>query len=381
MKKTLAYLWIGAFFLFMLFQSCVNVESAGIMEKPPRLKHSGPFIPGELKAGWNLGNNLDSHNQGFTSNRPGDFETLWSNPLVTEDLIIQIMEAGFDIIRIPVTWYPHMDNNHQVNSSWMNRVQEVVNYCLDSGLYVIINSHHDSFYDPSEENMEDAPLIMETLWKQIGQRFSDYDDRLLFEGMNEPRLRDTPYEWSGGTEEARRNINLLNKTFVDTVRGLGGQNGRRYLLVTPYCARITEESLLELELPMDDRLIVSVHLYQPYNFVQNTDGSPSWSSQNPNDTARIDEAMAILDMHLVRKGIPVMITEFGAVDKQNVADRIAWVRYITEKASGLGISCIWWDNGGRNNPGSRGRGYSLINRHTGEWLFPGLVKALTALPR
>ena len=362
------------FIVFFLALMGKNHVEARARKETKQDKHV--ITPLKPVMGWNLGNSLDTHDLPFNSQNPYDFETFWKNPPVTEKLFVDVKKAGFEAVRIPVTWYPHMDRTYRINTQWMDRVQEVVDYGIKNGLYVILNAHHEDWYDPAGNNMERALSTMEILWRQIGERFADYDEHLFFEGMNEPRLRNTPYEWNTGTADARKNINILNKKFVGTIRSMGGNNAIRYLLVPAYCAIISSDTLTDLELPSDNRVIVSVHLYQPLNFAQNSGRTSSWDPKNTGDTANINQAMADLERYLIQKKIPVMITEFGAVDKQNELDRIAWVRYIRGKTSRLGISCFWWDTGGRKD--AIDREYSLINRYTGEWLFPGITAALTA---
>ena len=341
-----------------------------------KIKYDFSFTS-ELRAGWNLGNSFDVFDVPFQTQNPYDFETFWDNPRVTEDLIVKIKKSGFQAIRIPITWYPHMDKDYKVNGDWMKRIQEVVDYCIENGLRVIINAHHENWYDPADNNMKQALVIMEILWTQIGQYFADYGEYLAFEGMNEPRLRDTPYEWSPGTEKARKNINVLNQKFISTIRTLGGNNASRFLLVPTYCAVISKETFQELVLPPDDRVMVSVHMYQPFSFTHNNSTVPNWNPGNLVDTDPVDRAMADLNQYLVKKGIPVIISEFGAIDKQNEIDRINWTQYVEKKAAKLKIPCFWWDNGGKKDAWSRE--FSLINRYTGEWLFPGIVEAITTI--
>ena len=185
----------------------------------------------KLNAGFNLSNTLDSHGIHDRTASPHAYETLWGNPITTSEMIRAIKDAGFQTVRVPVTWYEHMDEDYMIDSAWMSRVNEVVDYCIDNDLYVIVNAHHDDWYSQFESNRENAAYIMQKLWKQIAARFADYDEKLLFESMNEPRLIDTIYEWNEGTKQAREIVNDLNRVFVETVRSSGGYNSSRYLLI------------------------------------------------------------------------------------------------------------------------------------------------------
>ena len=315
-----------------------------------------------LKIGWNLGNTLDSHVEGFSSDDVGDYEMLWGNPATTKELMRFLKASGFGSVRIPVTWESHMDENHSVNEAWMDRVAEIVDYAYNEGLYVIINAHHDRWYTPSEENEEHAKSVMQILWKQIALRFADYDERLLFESMNEPRLIGTEHEWTTGTAESRRIVNELNEVFVKTVRDCGGNNIARYLILPTYCADDEVESIAAFRPPEGEkRLIASIHLYSPFSFASPAHERNTWHHTIPEDVAPINRTLQALDEHLIQKGIPVIIGEFGAADKGNLEARISWCQYVTEKARESGIVCFWWDPGGTPDQPTA---FSIVDRYT-----------------
>lgn len=292
-------------------------------------------------------------------------------------MIWDIKEAGFDVLRIPVTWYQHMDEDNMIEEAWFRRVQEVVDYALQMDMYVIINAHHDSWYTPNTEYLPKARQKMRHLWSQIAERFKEYDQRLLFESMNEPRLIGEREEWEKGTPRSREiinELNELNEIFVRTIRKSGGKNSDRYLLLPSYCARADEVVLKDFQLPEGKRLIPSVHLYSPYDFALNIKGTPSFKEEDPIDTQEIDKTFKNLEYFFVSKGVPVIITEFSAVDKKNEQERTAWARYVRQQAKELGIGYIWWDAG----PGEEeGKPFPLYNRYTRKWLFPNLKEVLT----
>lgn len=329
----------------------------------------------QLGPGLNLGNTLDTHDLHFETNDPADFETYWGNPVTTKEMIEDMKLAGFDVLRVPVTWYEHMDEDGIIDPEWLERVRQVVDYGLESGMHVIINAHHDSWYTPDDEHLPEARERMQLLWGQIAGYFKEYDQRLLFESMNEPRLIGEMEEWSEGTPRSREIINELNEVFVRTVRKSGGENGDRYLVLPTYCAKTYEEALKDFKMPEGNRLILSVHIYSPYNFTLNMqEGTSVFNHERPVDTEEIQNIFHDVNKIFISKGIPVIITEFSAVDKKNEQQRADWVRYIREKAKKLGIACIWWDAG----PGEEeGKPFPLYNRYTRKWLFPDLKKALT----
>lgn len=327
-----------------------------------------------LGAGWNLGNTLDVHNLHKEADDPTAYETYWNNPPTTPELFSDVKAAGFDLVRIPVTWYEHMDEDLQVDGAWLDRVQQVVDEALAAGLSVIINAHHDPWYTPLEPQAEEAEVWTRALWGQLALRFREYDESLLFESMNEPRLIGTEREWGDGTPEAREIVNRLNEVFVETVRASGGENSGRYLLLPTYCARTGTDALEGFRMPEGERLIVSLHLYEPYGFTHQESGSADFSPDSEKDTRAIDQTFRDVERLFACKGIPVIITEFGARDKDNEDARIRWARYILEAARPLGIPCVWWDAGGRPE---EEKSFSLYDRYGRVWLFPDLTAALT----
>ena len=328
-----------------------------------------------LKAGWNLGNTLESHRDGFYSDDPADFETLWENSVTTKELILFVKASGFNSIRIPVTWEPHMDESYSVDERWMDRVAEIVDYAYGEGMYVIINAHHDRWYIPSAENEARAKEVMRILWKQIALRFAEYDERLLFESMNEPRLIGTAHEWTPGTAEAQRIVNELNEVFVKTVRECGGNNAGRYLVLPTYGANSKPEAIEAFRLPEGEKhLIASVHFYNPHSFASAEGTHARWSRDIPEDTEQINRTIRALEHHFTGKGIPAMVGEFGAADKGNLSARLDWTSYITEKARQSNIVCFWWDPGGRP---AHPHAYSIINRRSLSVRFTEIQEVLT----
>ena len=165
-----------------------------------------------MGAGINIGNSLESY--GLREYHPEaadlEFETSWGNPEITEEIFVMIKEAGFSTVRIPVTWQDHMDESGLVSEEWMDRVQDVVDMALKQELYVILNTHHEEWMNLEIDRADEITERSAGLWAQIAERFAEYDERLIFEGMNEPRLLDSEYEWTEGTEELRDMVNWLN---------------------------------------------------------------------------------------------------------------------------------------------------------------------------
>lgn len=325
-----------------------------------------------LKLGWNLGNTLDA-----TGSKDLSSETSWSQPTTTKEIIDGIKDAGFTSIRIPVSWGNHTDADYNIDPAWMSRVTEVVDYAVEDGLYVIINSHHDcEYYYPSEEKLETSEKYLKTVWTQICENFKDYDESVIFESMNEPRLMNTSKEWwfRDNDEEGIASIKCivkLNQDFVDVVRSSGGNNGTRYLMVPSNAAAPQNATNSAFEMPVDpaNKLMVSIHAYTPYDFAGNENGYSTWDGSKNGEFNFMDQ----LDSKFTKNGYGVVIGEFGATNKDNLEDRVAWAKAYTEKAAALGIPCFLWDNGG-TKVGSEN--FGMINRLTHEVYYPEILSAM-----
>jgi len=329
----------------------------------------------QMNIGWSLGNTLDSTNGTLLkTSKATAWETAWGNPVTTEELIQTVIDRGFNVIRIPVSWNDHLlpGSDYEIVGSWMDRVQEIVDYAYNHGAYVILNIHHESWHMPYYDNKEKGAEILVKVWKQIAKRFENYGERLVFEGMNEPRKVGTNVEWNGGDREGWEVVNYFNNVFIETIRQSGGNNPYRILMIPAYAANCWE-GIKHLEVPKgDDKLAVSVHAYEPYNFALNVKGTGVWN----NDTNTIDTIMKNLDNYFVSKGIPVVLGEFGAMYKpheKNLEERAAWAEYYIRAAKKVGIPCCWWDNGAFEGDGEL---FGLIDRETYEWKYEAVVEGL-----
>lgn len=327
-----------------------------------------------IKIGWNLGNTLDS--LGGNSSDISSVETSWGNPIATKALIQSIKDAGFNTIRIPVSWGNHLGEapEYKINSSWLDRVNDVVDFAIDLDMYVILNTHHEEWLFTSYNNEDLAKKILKNIWTQIAERFKNYNTFLIFESMNEPRMFNTSYEWNGGNKEGHDVVNELNKTFIDTIRQSDSKNNKnRFLMIPPYAATSNKKAWANFIIPNDERLIVSIHAYSPYNFALNKDGTSSFT----NDSSlkkEINDLMNDIDLYFLSKNVPVIIGEFGATNKSNINERIEWAKYYLSKAKEKNIPCIIWDNGAFFGDGQK---FGLINRKTLQWEYPLLLEALT----
>ena len=325
---------------------------------------SAAEIVKDMKIGWNLGNTLDCYNVTW---EVSDFETAWGNPRTTKAMIDTVKKAGFNAVRIPVSWNEHMNGN-KIDGDWLNRVNEVVDYVIDNDMYAIINVHHDDYtwLNPSKADEAAVKAKLVSIWEQLSDRFKDYDQHLLFEGMNEPRIIGGQDEWTGGTAEEREVINHLFQAFVDTVRKSGGNNSSRALIITSHAASIEADAVNDIVVPDDDRIIVSIHYYSPWDFAGGENGKSDWGSDS--EKKELDKGFDFLKSKFIDKGVPVIIGEFGATNKNNDSVRASYMEYYVKSAKSRGITCFIWDNGTKDE-------FGLLDRNSLTWYFKNVVDA------
>jgi len=330
----------------------------------------------KVKIGWNLGNTLDGSPN----------ETSWGNPKTTKAMITAIKEAGFNTIRIPVSWSSHAPKpNYTIDSAWMNRVKEVVGYAVDNNLYIILNSHHDnSIFKLHDNELEESKKALQSIWSQIAETFKNYNYNLIFEGLNEPRTEGSQNEWNGGTAEERNNLNALHQLFVDTVRATGGNNEKRILMIPTYAASASSTAMSALTIPDDPtnsvkKIIVSLHSYVPNDFTFPWGNAKTWSKSS--GTSSINSFFNSANTTFITgKGVPVIAGEFGAVNKDNEDARAEWAEYYVSYGKSKGIPCVLWDNGAFTGSGElfgfldrRNNTFPYQKLHTGLMLGAGVA--------
>lgn len=372
MKKTYILTMLMTIILSMVTLSGCQIFKKGSVKKivKPIRDITSMQLVKEMNAGWNLGNTLDA-----TGAKGIAAESSWGNPVTTKEMIQMVKDAGFNTVRIPITWDGHFGEapDYEIDEEWMDRIQEVTDYAIDMGMFAIINLHHEDWHFPTEDNFESAKETLIKIWEQIAERFEGYDEHLIFEAMNEPRLKGTPDEWNGGTPEAREIINKLNVVFHDTIRNSGGNNPQRHLMLPTYAASSDWVAINAIQLPEDDKIIVSVHAYLPYKFALSDEQVLEWNADNIADTRDIDNLMEQLDKYFISNDIPVIIGEYGARNKYNLNARVDWAHYYVKAAADKGIPCIWWDNGAFVGSGEN---FGLLNRNTMTWEYPEIVEAI-----
>jgi len=372
----------GIVFISLFSVMCIPVSAQNPSSSRAFNDISAMELVNNIRIGWNLGNTLDTADLHWLPDNAAvsQFETAWGNPVTTKAMIDTVKNAGFNAIRIPVSWSKSVNRNYVIRNDWMRRVKQVVDYAVNNDMYIIINTHHDEgIFKFLDRDMERSKSAFVKIWEQICEAFRDYGEKLIFEGLNEPRTKGSPNEWNGGTAEERKNVNVYNQLFVDTVRASGGNNVMRILMIPTYAASAMEQPMNDLVIPNDpknreNKIIVSIHAYEPYNFALN-ENSPvnTWSRTNRNDTLPITERIDRAYNLFISKGIPVIMGEFGALNKKNEAARAEWAEFYVGYAKSKGVKCFWWDDGGSNDPPSGG---GLFVRRLNKIAFPLIIEAL-----
>lgn len=299
----------------------------------------------DMRIGWNLGNTFDAP----------EGETAWGMPMTSQAMIEKLKELGFQTIRIPISWHKHVSPapEYTINESFLNRVDTVVNWALDAGMYVIINSHHDNVvYYPSADNAQRGKEFLTAVWTQLGEHYKDASYKLIFQTMNEPRLEGTSFEWyidpkNDKCLEAIEVVNQLNQTALDAIRATGGNNADRFVIVSPYCGSPDSTLISQYRLPTDSvegKLIQSIHAYTPYNFALNQNKADAVSTYTQTHRAEIKGKLKAVNYKFSKLGVSVIVDEMGCVNRDNPEDRYNWSKDFVSIAADYGMPCVWWDN-------------------------------------
>lgn len=352
---------------------------------------SAAEITDAMGAGWNVGNQLEASSNGTPS------ETAWQNTTITKELIDTVKAQGFNSVRIPVSYLSKIGEgpDYTIDEAWLSRVQEVVDYVVENDMYAILNIHGDGYYTVDggwllvdEADQEGINDKFGKVWTQIADKFKDYDEHLIFESMNE--VFDGGYD-NGPTAEQYANINAYNQTFADAVRATGSNNAKRWLLIPGWNTNI-EYTVGDygFEIPSDEgctadgnRIMVSVHYYDPYDFCLNEGNlvktqwgkDADFTHRGGVESTVVSDFTRLYDA-FVSKGYPVIIGELGCIDKSeadplNAESRERWLSCVVSTARELGCIPVYWDNGwnGKN-------GFGLIDRATNAVTEPELAAAI-----
>ena len=336
----------------------------------------------KMGLGFNLGNTMDAYDtsKSMSKNSVADFETCWKQPITTNAMMKFLKDGGFNAVRIPVTWFQHMDADGNVDKAWMDRVQEIVDYVINNGMYCVLNVHHDTgaesngsschWIKADVQNHTANQARFKSLWTQIATRFQDYSNKLVFEGYNE--MLDASSKWNAPLDNSSYTaLNAYAQDFVDAVRATGGNNATRNLIVNTYAAANNESVLSHFTVPTDKtsgHIAVEIHTYDPWDWFA-TKGA--WDSSCQTE---ITNMFTRLNNTFVSKGVPVVIGEYGThgsasvsksstdAQKQAAADQAA---DIVKKAKALGIATFYWMSIFEGN-----------DRTVPQWTLPVVVEAM-----
>ncbi len=386
LKKIFTVLFATAAVFF--FASCETVVYTPI-EVPAGTasSYNTSAFAKEMGLGFNLGNYLDA-----TGGSGLNSESSWrGGQKITKEMVTALKDAGVKTVRVPVSWSNHITdkNNYTIDSAWLDRVKEVVDYAISQNMKVIVNIHHDNksekalasgtgYAVTSDKDLKSKSAnFIQKVWIQIAEKFKDYDENIVFELLNEPRCVGTNREWSGPTSDDLNCVTYYEQVALDAIRNIAGDK-KHYVVVPSYAA--SDSGLSNYSLPddyVDDRLIFAFHAYAPYSFAmqKNAEGGHSYFSDGDRNslTAQFNNIDRII--HGKRAGIGIIIGEMGATNKNNLSDREAWFDfYIKEAYGNHGMPCFIWDNGSIDNPNESER-YGYLNPKDNTWFFPSLIKA------
>lgn len=358
-------------------------------------------ITEEMGAGWNLGNTMEAFSE------YGPNEEMWGNPKVMPELFAAVKNTGFNTVRIPVTLLSAIGSapDYKIDSAWLNRVKEVVDYAYNQGLYVILDGVHGDGYHSingswllvTESDQEAVKDKYQKVWKQYAEMFKDYDEHLIFESMNE--VFDGNY--ANPDTSLYKNLNAYNQVFVDTIRQSGGNNADRWLLIPGWNTNIDHTSLnYGFELPTDNyrsssiasdeqRIMISAHYYSPYEFALDNSShitqwgsiaADSWRKSTWGQEDYMDSQLAQMYNTFVTKGYPVVIGEYCATDKSdqdadNNIYRAYFSKILSETCKKYGAIPVYWDIGAQGPGGScliDRRTYEVVNKPIVDGIMSGI---------
>lgn len=323
--------------------------------------------------GINLGNTMEAYrgwNQ-YKNKEVTFYEQLWGQPVTKEEMFKAMKEAGFDSVRIPVAWTNMMnyeDGDYVISEKLLNRVELIVNWALNAGLYVIINDHWDGqwwgmFGSLKTEQRYQAGVIYKSMWTQIANRFKNYGDHLIFESANEElgsRLNDDTALSKGlkgnlSQYECYDCTNKINQCFVDLVRSTGGNNKYRFLLIAGYNTDIDATCEVSYKMPVDkvkNRLFVSVHYYTPSTYCI-LDKDASWGKVKRSWGSEKEYAAMEADFAKMKKftdaGYGVIIGEYGVSrnsDQTIKEGTVAWMQSVVDNCEKYNYVPMLWETNG-----------------------------------
>ncbi|MBN1605945.1 MAG: glycoside hydrolase family 5 protein [Polyangiaceae bacterium] len=318
-----------------------------------------------MSPGWNLGNSFDAIPN----------ETSWGNPTPSQTLVKAVHAAGFKLLRLATGWTDHIGPapSYTIDSAWMNKVKQTAQWAVDDGMYVFLNTHHDSdgggnggwvTFPSTTSAAQSVATEVTAVWTQIATAFQSFDSRLMFECFNEPNYR------GNNNAQSQEVLNLYLEACFKAIRDTGGANATRIVMIQPIGASPIQagiQAIQKVSFIKDPNLVISLHTYYPTNFGLST--TPySWGSAS--DYASMRDSIE----REIRVWLPtqvIFIGEWGSMAAQPAANRAAHAQAYAQDTTTAGLVPIWWDNGGSGN-----ESFSLFNRNTGDVTQSAIVSGI-----
>ena len=356
-------------------------------------------IARDMRAGYNMAGHFDCNwvdrdkngspilkKDGGWSYSDLMLEANGTNVYITRETIHALKQKGFNAVRLPATWFQHiypegdptgnsLDHlndmtpvqRYHIDRAWMERVHEVVDWCIAEDMYVILNIHHEDWIDRSDlataydDPSTDLPAKFKAVWTQIANEFAGYDQHLVFEDMNEPHAvvngidpvtkKYKRLSWGYATEGSVATVNNLNRDFVKLMRDeLEGHRER--LLMMAHDTGNGEIATTGFVMPDDaeDLLAVSMHCYAPHGwthyFMDDDEGKKKGELNVYTDSYRhsAETAWAGYRSHYTSQGYTVILGEFGCYycGEERQQDRLDWMTQYATHAKELGIPMFYW---------------------------------------
>ena len=314
-----------------------------------------------MPPGWNLGNSFDASPN----------ETSWSNPTPNQTLIKAVHAAGFNTLRIPVTWTDHLGAGpaYTIDAAWMAKVTRTAQWAVDEGMFVFVNTHHDAdgqwiTFPATASAAAAVAAEVKAVWTQIATAFKSFDAHLMLECFNEP------HNVNGNDAATQTDLNMYLEACVNAIRGTGGANATRLIMIQPVGASPLQDgiqSMLNASIIGDPNLLISIHTYHPTNFGL-SETRYAWGSAD--DYTNMQNSIA-QEIRAWLPTQPIVIGEWGSMGAQATTNRVAHALAYSQDVTTAGMVPVWWDNGGSGS-GS----YGLFNRTTGAQTFPTIVSAI-----
>ncbi len=332
----------------------------------------------DMGLGINLGNTFESCGNWISGSSVSNYETGWGSPVITEAMIQGYKDCGFGVLRVPVAWSNMMGEDYTINQDYLARVKQVIDWALESDLYVIMNIHWDGGWFErfaKDEDRDECFYKYERIWTQLTGEFKNYSDKLMFESLNEEggwwQIWDR-YSNEGDKEKSYGILNDINQKFVDIVRDSSGNNKKRHLLIAGYNTDVELTCDEAFKVPDDPvgRCAVSVHYYTPSTFAileRDADWGKArteWGSDE--DVAELEKNMDMLKSTFTDKGIPVIIGEYSACGNNKSQEmKRKYITSVCNAAYTRGMCPVLWDVSDDH-----------YNRMTAEFKDPELLKEL-----